>query len=80
MAVHALPEVYDEISKAETTLVFVNTHAQAEIIFQELWRLNNDNPAIALYHGSLAVEQRRKVEAAIAAASCARSWRHRSSI
>ena len=25
MAVHALPEVYDEIRKAETTLVFVNT-------------------------------------------------------
>ena len=36
MAVHALPEVYDEIRKAETTLVFVNTRAQAEIVFQEL--------------------------------------------
>jgi ATP-dependent Lhr-like helicase len=47
MAVHALPEVYNEIRKAETTLVFVNTRAQAEIVFQELWRLNNDNPAIA---------------------------------
>ncbi len=67
MAVHALPEVYDEIRKAETTLVFVNTRAQAEIVFQELWRLNDDNVAIALHHGSLAVEQRRKVEAAIAA-------------
>ncbi len=67
MAVHALPEVYDEIRKAETTLVFVNTRAQAEIVFQELWRLNDDNLEIALHHGSLAVEQRRKVEAAIAA-------------
>ena len=67
MATHALPEVYDEIRKAETTLVFVNTRAQAEIVFQELWRLNDDNLAIALHHGSLAVEQRRKVEAAIAA-------------
>ena len=66
MAVHALPEVYDEIRKAETTLVFVNTRAQAEIVFQELWRLNDDNLAIALHHGSLAVEQRRKVESAIA--------------
>ncbi len=67
MAVHALPEVYNEIRRAETTLVFVNTRAQAEIVFQELWRLNDDNLAIALHHGSLAVEQRRKVEAAIAA-------------
>jgi len=67
MAVHALPEVYAEIRQARTTLVFVNTRAQAEIVFQELWRLNDDNLPIALHHGSLAVEQRRKVEAAMAA-------------
>ena len=35
--------------------------------FQKLWRLNDDNLAIALHHGSLAVEQRRRVEAAMAA-------------
>lgn len=67
MAVHALPEVYEEIRKAGTTLVFVNTRAQAEIVFQELWYLNDDNLPIALHHGSLAREQRRKVEAAMAA-------------
>ncbi len=67
MAVHALPMVYEEIRKAATTIVFVNTRAQAEIVFQQLWRLNDDNLAIALHHGSLAVEQRRKVEAAMAA-------------
>ncbi len=50
---------------ARTTLVFVNTRAQAEIVFQELWRLNEDKLRIALHHGSLAVEQRRKVEAAM---------------
>lgn len=66
MAVHALPEVYERIRQAGTTLVFVNTRAQAEIIFQELWRLNDDNLSIALHHGSLAAEQRRKVEAAMA--------------
>ena len=54
MAVHALPEVYREIREAGTTLVFVNTRAQAEIVFQELWRLNDDNLPIALHHGSLA--------------------------
>jgi len=66
MAAHALPAVYEEIRKADTTIVFVNTRAQAEIIFQGLWRLNDDNLPIALHHGSLAVEQRRKVEAAMA--------------
>ena len=63
MAVHALEEVYERIRRAETTLVFVNTRAQAEIVFQELWRLNDDKLAIGLHHGSLAAEQRRKVEA-----------------
>jgi ATP-dependent helicase Lhr and Lhr-like helicase len=47
--------------------VFVNTRAQAELCFHALWRLNDDNLPIALHHGSLAVEQRRKVEAAMAA-------------
>ena len=67
MAVHALAEVYQRIRRAGTTLVFVNTRAQAEIVFQELWHLNEDGLPIALHHGSLAVEQRRKVEAAMAA-------------
>jgi len=64
--VHALAEVYEEICKAKTTIVFVNTRAQAEIIFQELWHLNEDGLPIALHHGSLEREQRRKVEAAMA--------------
>ena len=54
-------------ASAGTTLVFVNTRAQAELVFQALWRINDDNLPIALHHGSLAVEQRRKVEAAMAA-------------
>ena len=49
------------------TLVFVNTRSQAEMIFQELWRINDDGLPIALHHGSLDVAQRRKVEAAMAA-------------
>ncbi len=66
---HALPEVYEAIRKARTALIFVNTRSQAEMIFQELWRINDDGLAIALHHGSLAVEQRRKVEAAMIAGS-----------
>jgi ATP-dependent Lhr-like helicase len=63
---HAMPEVYDAIRGARTALVFVNTRFQAEFAFQELWRLNEDALPIALHHGSLAAEQRRRVEAAMA--------------
>jgi ATP-dependent Lhr-like helicase len=65
-AQHAMQEVYDVITKSRTALVFVNTRFQAEFAFQELWRLNEDALPIALHHGSLAAEQRRKVEAAMA--------------
>jgi ATP-dependent helicase Lhr and Lhr-like helicase len=64
---HALGEIYALIKRHKTTLVFVNTRSQAESIFQELWRINDDGLAIALHHGSLDVAQRRKVEAAMAA-------------
>ena len=67
MAWHVMPEVYAAIKDAKLALVFVNTRAQAEAAFQELWRLNDDNLPIALHHGSLDVAQRRKVEAAMAA-------------
>src|SRR5262245_62341694 len=64
---HALNEVYGLIRRHRTSLIFVNTRGQAERIFQELWRINDDALAIALHHGSLDVAQRRKVEAAMAA-------------
>ncbi len=64
---HALGEIYDLIRRNKTTLVFVNTRSQAEMLFQDLWRINDDNLAIALHHGSLDVAQRRKVEQAMAA-------------
>jgi ATP-dependent Lhr-like helicase len=63
---HAMAEVYQAIRQARMALVFVNTRAQAELVFQELWRVNEDGLAIALHHGSLDVEQRRKVETAMA--------------
>ncbi len=63
---HALQRIYDLIRRNTTTLVFVNTRMQAELIFQELWRINDDGLAIALHHGSLDVAQRRKVEGAMA--------------
>ncbi|WP_372398572.1 ligase-associated DNA damage response DEXH box helicase [Azospirillum sp. HJ39] len=66
MALHAMTEIYERIRRRRTTLLFVNTRAQAELVFQALWRVNDDTLPIALHHGSLAVEQRRKVEAAMA--------------
>jgi len=80
MGAHAVAAVMDAIRRHTTTLVFVNTRAQAEIVFQALWRLNDETLAIALHHGSLAVEQRRKVEARWRAARCAPWSRPRRSI
>ena len=66
MARHAFPEVLKAIAAHRTTLIFVNTRAQAELIFRELWAINDEALPIALHHGSLDVGQRRKVEEAMA--------------
>ncbi|MBS7538524.1 ligase-associated DNA damage response DEXH box helicase [Ancylobacter lacus] len=63
---HALAAIYARIAGQTTTLVFVNTRMQAELLFQELWKINELNLPIALHHGSLDVSQRRRVEAAMA--------------
>jgi ATP-dependent helicase Lhr and Lhr-like helicase len=63
---YAIPDVYKAIKDHQTTLLFVNTRSQAEMLFRELWHVNEDNLPIALHHGSLDVSQRRRVEAAMA--------------
>jgi ATP-dependent helicase Lhr and Lhr-like helicase len=63
---HAMGEVYQAIKGTGMALVFVNTRFQAELAFQELWKINDDGLPIALHHGSLEVGQRRKVESAMA--------------
>jgi len=65
-AEHAMAEVYEIIKSSHTALIFVNTRFQAEFAFQRLWELNDEGLPIALHHGSLSAEQRRKVEAAMA--------------
>ncbi|WP_207907708.1 ligase-associated DNA damage response DEXH box helicase [Ancylobacter aquaticus] len=62
---HSLKEIYGLIERHTTTLVFVNTRMQAELLFQELWHINDANLPIGLHHGSLDVSQRRRVEAAM---------------
>ncbi len=63
---YALADMYELIKQHRVTLLFVNTRSQAEAIFQDLWRINEDTLPIALHHGSLDVGQRRRVEAAMA--------------
>lgn len=64
-AAYAIPDLYKIIKDHRTTLLFVNTRSQAELLFQLLWQSNDDDLPIAMHHGSLAVEQRRKIEAAM---------------
>ena len=58
--------IIERIRAAGMTIVFVNTRAQGELLFQALWRLNEETLPIALHHGSLDIAQRRRVEAAMA--------------
>lgn len=63
---YAMREIYDVIRSHKLAIVFVNTRMQAEYVFQELWRGNDDNLPIGLHHGSLDAQRRKKVEAAMA--------------
>ena len=64
---HAIPDVMRLIEQHKTTLVFCNTRGLAELIFQKLWDENVAGLPIGIHHGSLSIEARRKVEAAMAA-------------
>ena len=66
MGLASASAVLRRIRDAGTTIVFVNTRAQAELLFQELWKLNEETLPIALHHGSLDLDQRKRVEAAMA--------------
>jgi ATP-dependent Lhr-like helicase len=66
MGLFSAPQILARIRSAGTTIVFVNTRAQAELLFQELWKLNAETLPIAIHHGSLEPEQRQRVEQAMA--------------
>ncbi|MEL6687925.1 MAG: ligase-associated DNA damage response DEXH box helicase [Pseudomonadota bacterium] len=63
---YAVRDIYEIIRDHRTSIVFVNTRAQAEILFQQLWEVNEDGLPIGVYHGSLAKDRRQKTEALIA--------------
>lgn len=65
-AAWAIPQLYNEIERNRTTLIFTNTRFLAEYIFQLLWDINEANLPIGIHHGSLSKEARRKVEGAMA--------------
>ncbi len=62
---YAIPAVLDQVRQHNTTLIFHNTRAQAEIFFHNLWLANEDGLPIGIHHGSLDREQRARVEAAM---------------
>lgn len=62
MAKHAVPAIYEVIKEHKLSLIFVNTRAQAEFLFYQLWLANQQKLNIAIYHGSLSKEQRFKTE------------------
>ncbi len=62
---YAAPQVMAEIAAHKTTLVFCNTRGLAELIFQDLWKHNDAQLPIGIHHGSLDIEARRRVEAAM---------------
>ena len=63
---YAAEQVMAEIETHKTTIVFCNTRSLAELIFQDLWKVNAMTLPIGVHHGSLSLEARRKVEAAMA--------------
>ena len=64
-AAHAIPAVLEQIKAHQTTLIFHNTRAQAEVFFRNLWLANDDGLPIGIHHGSLDRAQRERVEAAM---------------
>ncbi|MDH7973965.1 ligase-associated DNA damage response DEXH box helicase [Sphingomonas sp. AR_OL41] len=64
---YAAEQVMAEIETHKTSIIFCNTRSLAELIFQDLWKANAMQLPIGIHHGSLSLEARRKVEAAMAA-------------
>ncbi|MES2045674.1 MAG: ligase-associated DNA damage response DEXH box helicase [Pseudomonadota bacterium] len=64
---YAAEQVMAEIETHRTSIIFCNTRSLAELIFQDLWKVNEMKLPIGIHHGSLSLEARRKVEAAMAA-------------
>jgi ATP-dependent Lhr-like helicase len=61
-----LQPVLEAIDRAETTLVFTNTRSQAEIWYRAIAEARLDwIDKIAIHHGSISMQLRRRIEAAV---------------
>ena len=63
---YAVHQVMAEVAKNRTTIIFCNTRGLAELIFQDLWKVNDLGLPIAIHHGSLDREARQRAETAMA--------------
>lgn len=63
---YAVHQVMEEVGKHRTTIIFCNTRGLAELLFQELWKVNDAGLPIGIHHGSLDREARLRAEAAMA--------------
>ncbi|MGW8140935.1 ligase-associated DNA damage response DEXH box helicase [Sphingomonas zeae] len=63
---YAAAQVMRVIEANRTTILFCNTRSLAELIFQDVWKANDKSLPIGVHHGSLSLEARQKVEAAMA--------------
>ena len=43
MAGYAITDIYKKIKLSSMTILFVNTRAQAELVFNKLWQENENN-------------------------------------
>ncbi|MEY4270770.1 MAG: Helicase [Pseudomonadota bacterium] len=64
---YAIGAVMDEVARNRTTIIFCNTRGLAELIFQQLWKVNDAGLPIGIHHGSLDREARERIEGAMAA-------------
>jgi ATP-dependent Lhr-like helicase len=63
---YAAEQVMAQVAAHRTTIIFCNTRSLAELIFQDLWAVNEQHLPIGIHHGSLDIAARRKVEQAMA--------------
>ena len=63
---YAAEQVMQQIAAHTTSIIFCNTRSLAELIFQDLWAVNEQHLPIGIHHGSLDREARERAEGAMA--------------
>ena len=74
MGLASAPEILERVSAAGLTIIFVNTRAQAELLFQAFGSLTTDTLPIAIHHGSLDVRSAAQGRGRDGRGAAARAW------